>query len=42
VDIGVTGNSADNLCNIGVVLPEWADGTTAATNAYKIKSNTGL
>lgn len=42
VDIGVTGNSAYNLCNIGVVLPPGADGTAAATVAYKIKTNAGL
>jgi hypothetical protein len=38
----VTGNSADNLCNIGVVLPDGANGTAAATIAYKIRSKTGL
>jgi hypothetical protein len=42
LDVAVVGNSAYNLANCWIELPNGADGTAAATVAYKIKSNTGL
>jgi hypothetical protein len=42
LDVGVVGNSAYNLCNVGIVLPPGADGTAAATVNYKVKTNAGL